>query len=113
MNRKIHVTWGVSIFAILCLLIFQGFWLNRVIEFKKAEYLNLINTTLSGAVESGFEEYVVRNQSRLEEPISVSVKSNENFITEKDLISHKQMIKGQNNNSFNSFRCLLSFPQTF
>ena len=79
MNRKIHVTWGVSIFAILCLLIFQGFWLNRVIEFKKAEYLNLINTTLSGAVESGFEEYVVRNQSRLEEPISVSVKSNENF----------------------------------
>lgn len=41
MNRKIHVTWGVSIFAILCLLIFQGFWLNRVIEFKKAEYLNL------------------------------------------------------------------------
>lgn len=80
MNRKIHVTWGVSIFAILCLLIFQGFWLNRVIEFKKAEYLNLINTTLSGAVESGFEEYVVRNQSRLEEPISVSVKSNENFI---------------------------------
>ena len=48
MNRKIHVTWGVSIFAILCLLIFQGFWLNRVIEFKKAEYLNLINTTLSG-----------------------------------------------------------------
>ena len=80
MNRKIHVTWGVSIFAILCLLLFQGFWLNRVIEFKKAEYLNLINTTLSGAVESGFEEYVVRNQSRLEEPISVSVKSNENFI---------------------------------
>ena len=38
MNRKIHVTWGVSIFAILCLLIFQGFWLNRVIEFKRKPF---------------------------------------------------------------------------
>ena len=75
MNRKIHVTWGVSIFAILCLLIFQGFWLNRVIELKKIEYLNLVNSTLSGAIESGFEEYIVRNQSKLEDPVIVSVNS--------------------------------------
>ena len=80
MNRKIHVTWGVSIFAILCLLIFQGFWLNRVIELKKIEYLNLVNSTLSGAIESGFEEYIVRNQSKLEDPVIVSVNSGESLV---------------------------------
>ena len=39
------------------------------------------------------------------------------FITKKDLTSNKQMIKGQNNNSFNSFLfsppSLLSFSQLF
>ncbi len=47
MNRKIHVVWGVSIFAILCLLIFQGFWLNRLIQFKQVEYLNIVNNVSS------------------------------------------------------------------
>ena len=35
--------------------------------------------------------------------------NSKNFITEKALTSHKQMIKGQNNNSFNSFRDHLQF----
>ena len=73
MNRKIHVVWGVSIFAILCLLIFQGFWLNRLIQFKQVEYLNTVNNILSGAVESGFEEYLVGNRVIVQEPPSVSV----------------------------------------
>lgn len=47
MNRKIHVVWGVSIFAILCLLIFQGFWLNRLIQFKQVEYLNIVNKIIN------------------------------------------------------------------
>ena len=80
MNRRIHVAWGVSIFAIFCLLIFQGFWLNRVIELKKIEYLNLVNSTLSGAVESSFEEYIVRNQSKLEDPVIISVNSGESLV---------------------------------
>lgn len=80
MNKRIYIIGGVSIFAILCLLIFQGVWLNRVIEFKKTDYLNLINNTLSGAVESGFEDYVVDNTARLRYPVSVSVNSDESLV---------------------------------
>ena len=80
MNRRIHVVWGVSIFAILCLLIFQGFWLNRMIEFKKIEYLNLINNILSGAIESGFEEYVVGNRTISKNPVRVSIHSSDNTV---------------------------------
>ena len=80
MNRKIHVVWGVSIFAILCLLIFQGFWLNRLIQFKQVEYLNTVNNILSGAVESGFEEYLVGNRVIVQEPPSVSVNPDDKIV---------------------------------
>lgn len=80
MNRKIYIIGGVSIFAILCLLIFQGVWLNRTIEFKKVEYLNLINNTLLEVIESDFEEYVMRNQAKGENPVIISVNSNESLV---------------------------------
>lgn len=80
MNKKIYIIGGVSIFAIFCLLIFQGFWLNRVVEFKKTDYLNLINKTLSEAIESGFEDYVVDNIARLRYPVSISVNSDESLV---------------------------------
>ncbi len=63
MNRRFHLAWGVSIFAIACLLIFQGFWLNRMVQYKKAEFLNRVNNVLVMAVETGFEEHLVRNQT--------------------------------------------------
>ena len=80
MNRKIYIVWGVVIFAILCLLIFQRFWLNRTIEFKKVEYLNLVNNTLLEIVESDFEEYIMRNQAKGENPVIISVNSNESLV---------------------------------
>lgn len=63
MNRRIHIAWGVSFFAIACLLTFQGFWLVRTFYHKKAEYLNMVNNVLVQAVETGFEEHLVRNQT--------------------------------------------------
>lgn len=63
MNRRIHIAWGVSFFAIACLLTFQGFWLVRTFHYKKAEYLNMVNNVLVQAVETGFEEHLVRNQT--------------------------------------------------
>ncbi|WP_292267080.1 HAMP domain-containing sensor histidine kinase [Butyricimonas sp.] len=63
MNKRIHIAWGVSVFAIACLLILQGFWLIRTIQYKKVEYLNMVNNVLAKAVETGFEEHLVRNQT--------------------------------------------------
>lgn len=63
MGIRIHVASGISMFAIACLLIFQGFWLTRMIKYKEAEFTNSVNKIMAMAVETGFEEYLVKNQT--------------------------------------------------
>lgn len=63
MSVKLKIIWLISILTMMSLLFFQGIWLWRVVEFKKAEYLNKVNNVLTMAVEMGFEDHLVRNRT--------------------------------------------------
>lgn len=76
MNKRIQVIGVVSIIAMLFLLGFQLFWLNRVMEFKKSEYLNVVNHVMTTSVEAKLEEYLVGIESIVSDPPIVSVNLN-------------------------------------
>ncbi|WP_294142162.1 ATP-binding protein [uncultured Sanguibacteroides sp.] len=92
MNKRIEITWTISIIAMVCIVVFQVFWLYNLFQFQRSEYERSVNKILKEAVEQGVDLFVNDQMlsSRLS-AISVSQNRKELWIVldgEKDTINY-------------------------
>lgn len=58
MNKRIEITWTISIIAMVCIVVFQVFWLYNLFQFQRSEYERSVNKILKEAIEQGVDLFV-------------------------------------------------------